>query len=142
MLFLSSSTPLFSGSMEPGDSVPAIRLSDKSTLPSKTDFPTIINFWSAQDAASRLRNKEYSDLAAASGGRLNFVAICVDADSGLAREIMAIDGIDNGKAYYSEDIRKDALADYQTASGCRSFLIDNYGRLQAVNPDKSTLHLI
>ena len=62
MLFLSSSTPLFSGSMEPGDSVPAIRLSDKSTLPSKTDFPTIINFWSAQDAASRLRNKSIPTL--------------------------------------------------------------------------------
>lgn len=74
---------------------------------------------------------------------LRFVSICIDDDSHLAEQIMRSDRIsDKVISLNKDDISQDVLEDFQTAKGCRSFLIDSFGNLEAMAPSSEISALI
>lgn len=135
-LLLSSSSPEHSGNLKIGEEAPAIELTAAPPLllSSDSDTYTIVNFWSAQDAASRLRNKKYADMASLEGSKMRLITICVDEDSALAKELMMIDNCFPSQSFFSEQVEESTFADYQTATGCRSFMIDPFGNLTSISP--------
>lgn len=131
--------PTGSHQLEIGTEAPALTLSSTSSkaFDKLKGSNILLNFWSASDATSRIRNRKISELAASSdNGNLQIVSVCIDEDSSLGLEISRIDGISDKVISLSRtDIREGFLEDYQTDRGCRSFIIDSYGNLKAISPD-------
>jgi len=144
--FLSSSIPYGSHSLKIGSEAPSITLSSSSSanLDRMKGRKVLLNFWSASDASSRLANREISRIAE-SGiyPDMCFVSICIDSDSSLAEEISKTDRI-SGKviSLKSTEVTDDVLADFQTSKGCRSFLIDSFGNLEAITSSANISKLI
>ncbi len=144
--FLSSSIPYGSHSLEIGSEAPSLVLSSKSSadLAPLKGNKVLLNFWSASDAGSRMANRFISD--AAESGKYpdtRFVSVCIDSDSALAAQIRKADRI-SGKviSLNSDEISNDVMEDFQTSKGCRSFLIDSFGNLEAIAPSAAVSSMI
>lgn len=135
--------PFSSVSLKEGEKAPALSLTSPSkdfSLDNGSGHYVLVNFWSAQDAASRILNKRYADVISSNpDSSLDFVSVCIDDDSALAEEIMRIDGCSPKLSFNLSHIKGSVLEDYQTDSGCRSFLIDSYGNMMKVNPTPETV---
>ncbi|MBP3298946.1 MAG: redoxin domain-containing protein [Muribaculaceae bacterium] len=97
----------------------------------------VINFWSAQDAQSRIDNALF-DRAFTTGSRsdVEYVSVCLDDDEILWKQIMIADGLHAVNQYMaSESPLTDILSDYGTESGCRNFLISPQGEVLAAGLD-------
>lgn len=119
--------------LEVGSEAPAITLSTNENLNLEYGQKyTIINFWSAFSPSSRLANHKLSNIAEKDSS-IACLSVCIDTDPSISKEIIEIDGI-SGKVTHLdlEDISYEVLEDYQTESGCRMFLIDQYGILKAI----------
>lgn len=133
--FLSSSTPTATRELEIGKQAPALTLKAdcRKEIDSIKEKYVLINFWSATDAASRIANHSYSNLAEWNGHEIEVVSVCIDDDYSLAGEIMAADKIsDNVISLSKKDLTADVLKNYQTDTGCRAFVIDPYGNLASI----------
>jgi len=134
--FLTSSIPSGSHTIEIGSEAPSITLSANAdrVLDSLDGKQVLVNFWSASDPSSRIANRALSRLA--DSGRYTsttFISICIDSDKSIANEIAKIDRISgNVISLDKDDITSGVLKDYQTNTGCRSFLIDSFGNLKAI----------
>lgn len=134
--FLTSSIPSGSHALEIGAEAPSITLSaNAEKFPDTPDGKQVlVNFWSASDPSSRIANRTLSQLA--ESGNYNstrFVSVCIDSDKSIAGEIVKIDRISpNVISLDRDDITPDVLKDFQTDTGCRSFLIDRFGNLKAI----------
>lgn len=137
--FLSSYVPTGSHQLEIGREAPALTFSSTSSkaFDELKGNNILLNFWSATDAASRIRNRELSEYAETSDSKkLRIVSVCIDEDLSLGMEIARIDGISDKVISLSrKDLGDDILDDYQTEKGCRSFVIDSYGNLKAISPE-------
>ncbi len=136
-LFLSSSISGISNSLEIGKEAPGLELSAAGdstlSLESLRGRHILVNFWSASYPASRIANLHYSRLASAiSTEKLAFISINVDSDEQLARQIMQLDGTESPLSFTISSLKTGSLENYQTESGCRSFLIDPLGNLKAI----------
>lgn len=129
-----------SHSLETGKEAPSITLSSESRIPSLDDKLAgkyvVLNFWSASDADSRLANRQLSRLAESlPSSKIQFVGVCTDSDSSLSNEIMKNDGCSLRGIYLDRsDLTPAVTDDYQTSSGCRTFLIDPFGNLCSISP--------
>ncbi len=103
----------------------------------------LLNFWSSDNAPSRIMAKDY-ELAAKDLDTELFrhVAVNLDSSRSLFREIMRQDGLDSeAQHYYADAYNSDQMTDdWHLEKGLRSFLIDPDGRIIAVNPEHQTLH--
>lgn len=137
--FLTSAIPSGSHSLEIGAEAPAITLSHAArSLGDFSGQEVIVNFWSAADPASRLANRQLSDLADSHDASLRCISICIDDDNDIAEEIAKIDRISSRViSLKASDVTPDVLSDFQTSRGCRAFRIDRFGRLKAATPAAS-----
>lgn len=82
----------------------------------------IVNFWSVNDAESRISNVRLAREAESRGA--NYVGICVDSDQDLAREVIKSDRLRAKNQFFAnEQIKKE----YQLDHGTRTVKIDPYG---------------
>lgn len=133
-----------SHSLKPGEEAPSLTLSSNSKVPSpdNTDGKfVVLNFWSASDAASRLNNRRLAEFTASlPSSKIKFISVCTDSDASLSREILSADGIDRlGIHLNASDLTEQVAEDYQTSSGCRSFLIDPFGNLVSISPSHAEI---
>ena len=144
-LTLSSFVPTGESRLELGRKAPEILLVDEFNEPSQLEFKekhTILNFWSASDPLSRMRNRNLNNFVSENGSLYDFISICIDKDPLIQNEIMRTDGIKDAGTYISSSqLYKDILKDYQTGKGLRCFLIDQNGILQAASTSIEDLHL-
>ncbi|GEM_PF-1393198 len=134
--FLTSSIPSGSHTLEIGSEAPSLTLSanaDKNLKPLEGE-QILVNFWSASDPSSRIANRTLSQLADSENHKsTRFVSVCIDSDESIASEIVKIDRIsDKVVSLDKDDVTSDVLEDFQTNTGCRSFLIDRFGNLKAI----------
>lgn len=147
-LFLSSSISSVSRDIEIDKEAPALELkapgSDIS-LDSLRGRYVLVNFWSASEPASRVANIEYSRLSSTlSPDKIVFVSVNVDSDESLARQIMSHDNVamtSSFRTFTVSSASDDLLSNYQTATGCRSFLIDPYGNIAAIPSSPSSIRI-
>ena len=136
--------PFGSHSLREGEEAPLLILSTESnashinTLKGKY---VVINFWSIKDPDSRIKNRRLADLTSTlPSSQICFVSICTDNDTTLKREIIETDGYpENTLSFSASDFAPEVLDDYQTNTGCRSFLIDPFGNLKKINPDENEI---
>lgn len=130
--FLSSAIPSTTHSLEIGKEAPAFSLAVASahSLSSLKGEYTIINFWSAHDVESRLKNRQLAGMTGADGSPVRMLSVCLDDDAQLASEIAAHDGFENH--LMRSDLPESVLSDYQTSTGCRAFLLSPYGILEKI----------
>ena len=136
--------PLGSHSLQIGEEAPLLTLSSSTKATSLDALKgkyVVLNFWKASDPESRLANKRLADLTSTlPSSQIQFVSVCTDNDPTLQAEIMVCDGVANLPYSLSAlDFTPEVLDDYQTATGCRSFLIDPFGNLKAVSPSDAEI---
>lgn len=133
--FLSSFIPGANDRLQIGKKAPEIIFSDNNndtTLTFRDSQLTVVNFWSASDPASRMRNREFNRYSKTSGKEIRFISICTDADIALSKEIMKLDGIDNAAYTFTiKDIDKTTFKEYRTDKSLSSYFINHEGRLTA-----------
>lgn len=139
--------PFGSHSLQIGEEAPLLTLSsstEASSLDSLKEKYVLLNFWSASDPESRILNKHLADMTSTlSSSQIQFVSICTDQDSTLQSEIMNVDGVSDIRYSLSySDLTPEVFHDYQTHTGCRSFLIDPFGNLKAISPSDEDITLI
>lgn len=88
----------------------------------------ILNFWSIKDAESRIRNVRLEREAERSGAK--YMAMCVDSDQEIAREVMKADGLNAENQYFSDGQISD---EYLLDQGIRTVKIDPYGIVAKIN---------
>lgn len=114
---------------------------DTTTIRSLRDLRgryVLLSFWSSADPNSRLRLKQYDNMAREFPDKavpLVVLGVNFDRSRRLFDEIVRLDSLDNGHHIYAsgENARRIA-ADYRLADGYRSYLINPQGQIIAANP--------
>lgn len=133
--FLSSAIPSTTHSLKIGEEAPALSFTKSAGISqdSLKDSHILVSFWSAYDAESRIACRRLAEEIEKSEVKVRHIAVNIDNDSALAMEIADADGLAGRMTVVaSSEISPEVLADYQTSKGCRSFLIDPYGRLEKI----------
>lgn len=97
---------------------------------------TLVNFWAASDAESRIAAFDYSRMAETVGDeRLSLVQVNLDPSVRLFREIVRRDSLKEAQQYKVADASRENLTQvFHLGSGLQSYLIDPDGKIIAVNP--------
>ena len=102
----------------------------------------LVNFWAADDAASRLQTMEYSRFLSGRTEDDQFCLLSVNFDRSerLFREIVRRDNLMAETQFHVQgDDAAEIIDAYRLDKGYRSFLIDPDGMIVATNPDTRTL---
>ena len=118
-----------------------------SLLPSDTKGKlTLVNFWSSEHPESRIAANEYAAIARGTGSQqLSLLSVNLDRSAALFREIVRRDRLDAETQYHVDATEAKRLVDaYNMRHGLCSFLIDEAGKIVAVNPARATIeaHLV
>lgn len=99
----------------------------------------LLNFWTASDAESRLKNNMYDNFASGKDN-LKLVSVNLDNSDALYREIIKLDRLNPNSQYHAEGSQATKIQQlYQLNGMLNSFLIDLQGRILTVNPDSQFL---
>ncbi len=100
----------------------------------------LVDFWSAADAASRLKSNEYNTLGLEENSNVERISINFDRSRRLVEEIVSRDRLNRNSQYYvnAEHAGK-IIRDFKLQDGFKSYLIGPNGRILAVNPDMDYL---
>ena len=125
---------------EIGNYVPELNLfnATDSTEISVNDLQgkyTLLNFWSSDDASSRLKEKIYqtnnlSDLS----DSMHYVSVNLDRNTKLGLAVSRIDGFDPLTQYYIKGSMADIIKKYGMKENLKSFLLDSNGEIVSINP--------
>ena len=88
----------------------------------------IVNFWSINDAESRISNVRLAREAERTG--VMYIGMCIDSDRQLAAEVMKADGVSTDNLYFAD---RQVTDEYQLAKGTRTVKIDPYGIVAAID---------
>lgn len=107
----------------------------------------VLSFWSAADGESRLLQNKISAMVSSvadanpTAKNVEVLSVNLDRSERLMREIVRLDNLDNdsqffaGNSGYASQIR-DA---YEMKNGLRTFIIDEEGRIEKVDPTEDEL---
>ncbi len=118
--------------LEVGNQAPEISLSDSEggsvLLSELKGKEVVLNFWSVNDAESRISNVRLARDAERSGAK--YFGICIDSDRQLAEEVMKADNVATDQLYFAD---RQVTDEYQLAKGTRTVKIDPYGIVAAID---------
>ncbi len=145
ILFLSAGTKKagLTEGYRKGDLAPRIESLENS---SDIDFRncseryTLVNFWAAYDAESRLRNiRLWNNLSTLDSTRIDMYSVSVDENVSVFTETLKADQLESTNQLYDTRGKKSLLyKKYGLKKGLRNFLIDHRGVIIEVNltPEK------
>lgn len=114
--------------------------SQKVNLAEMQGHYTLVHFWSADDAQSRITANQFDCIAAASERQLNLVSVNIDNNHRLFREIVRLDGLDEATQFYAgSESSAQLVRSYGLSHGLQSFLIAPDGTIVSVNPSAQSL---
>ena len=100
----------------------------------------VVNFWTSDNAESRIRNIQYDRLFKALDRNSNFIAINFDEIEGLQKELIKVDKLsDKSQFHDGSGTDSEVYKSYHLESGMNSFLLDKDGKIIAINPTKQQL---
>ncbi|MDE5801228.1 MAG: hypothetical protein K2H74_09445 [Paramuribaculum sp.] len=100
---------------------------------------TVIHFWSAEDAPSRIKAIELDRCVASAEGRLNLLSINTDDNIRLFREIVRMDGLDEATQFYAGSAASASLRGCGLGRGLSTILLAPDGTIVEVNPTVENL---
>lgn len=101
----------------------------------------IVNFWASGDAGSRITANIYDRYVESSDEeQVCLMSVNIDDNERLFREIVRMDGLDSESQFFvkSADLSS-IIKTLDMADGLKTFLIDPYGTVVAVNPTIETV---
>lgn len=99
----------------------------------------LVTFWSSTNADSRIRCNQY-DAFSAYDNSVRHLAINLDQDKDLFEQIVILDNMTASMQYHIEGgIADEIMSDYHLDRGLHSFLINNTGKIVAIDPDADTM---
>jgi hypothetical protein len=144
-LFLSAGmekTSLTEG-YRPGDHAPQISLDGRTgavPLSNPSGRYTLVNFWAAYDAPSRIRNiRLHTKVNEMDSSRIRMYSVSLDERPSVFAGTLAIDGIEGPRQLHDPlGLRSPLYRQYNLQAGLRSFLIDARGVIVAsgVRPEE------
>lgn len=103
------------------------------------DF-VLVNFWSSQDATSRIKNIIYDKFIQNSKMPIRLVSINYDQSNLLYQEIIRHDNLNGSSQFHDKDGKNsEAYKRYHLETGFNSYLINREGKIIAINPTKLQL---
>ncbi|MGL4411688.1 MAG: peroxiredoxin family protein [Bacteroidales bacterium] len=130
--------------LSPGSRFPELLLTNVDSLSrSSIDFRgnyTLVQFWGAYQAASRVDNVRLSNAISRNGLSVEFVSVCMDPIRSIGVESARIDGISKDQLFYPlDDQRSKMLTDFALKERLTNYLIDPHGVIVAKNITKRDL---
>ena len=131
--------------INPGDLAPRIE-----SLGNESDFSfqnhsgryTLLNFWAAYDAESRVRNVQlWNEVNKLSSDKIAMYSVSLDEKESIFTETVKADRLSGTKQFHEGLGKKSALyGKFNLQKGLKNFLIDDKGVIIAANvtPDKLT----
>lgn len=131
--------------LNPGDLAPRIEfLGNKNDLSFRCQRGgyTLLNFWAAYDAESRVRNLQLAnEIKRLGSNRVEMCSISVDESKSIFNETVKIDNLDLATQFHEERGRESEIYKrYSLDKGFKSFLINDEGVIVAANisPERLT----
>lgn len=132
LMVLTSAVSTKNVPLEVGNQAPEISISnslgESVFLSDMKGENVIMNFWSVNDAESRISNVRLARDAERTGAK--YVGICIDSDRQLAEEVMKADRVSTDQLYFAD---RQVTDEYQLAKGTRTVKIDPYGIVAAID---------
>lgn len=129
----------------PGDLAPSIEFLEKDgksiRFQNQAGRYTLVNFWAAYDAESRVRNVLLANKVAKMGSdKVQLCAISLDERESVFAETVQIDQLDLSSQYYMDAAAASEVSKkYHLNKGLRNFLIDDQGVIVATNVEADQL---
>ena len=103
----------------------------------------VLNFWAAYDAHSRANNVRLSNFLKENNSNVEFVSVSLDENTSVSNRTALLDKID-GKSHFSEvnGTNSEIYKEFNLEKGFRSYLIDEQGVIQAINPTNEILKVL
>ena len=144
LLFLSAGTEKVSltEGYRPGDLAPGIKSAEDGHLIefSNSDCYTLVNFWAAYDATSRVRNMQlWNKMNELDSTLITFYSVSMDESQSVFEETLKVDKLATGNQLCDKKGRKSPVyKKYGLKNGFRNFLIDKKGVIIAIDitPDE------
>ncbi|MDE7345559.1 MAG: redoxin domain-containing protein [Muribaculaceae bacterium] len=131
-LWLTSAVSTKNVPLEVGNQAPEISITDSNgeslLLSDLKGDDVIVNFWSINDAESRILNVRLAREAEKTGAK--YIGMCIDSDRQLAAEVMKADRVSTDNLYFAD---RQVTDEYQLAKGTRTVKIDPYGIVAAID---------
>ena len=132
LVWLTSAVSTKNVPLEVGNQAPEISISAHSgesvLLSDLKGENVIMNFWSVNDAESRIANVRLAREAEKSGAK--YIGMCIDSDRSLAEEVMKADRVSTDHLYFAD---RQVTDEYQLTKGTRTVKIDPYGIVAAID---------
>lgn len=113
---------------------------DLSPLQQHRGEKVLLTFWSSADATSRLENMRYDRLSRQEGAAFIHVSVNLDRSESVFNSVVDIDNLDRS-AHFSTSVaaQESIVKSWRLDEGYHSFLIDEQGKITAVDPDGTML---
>ena len=100
----------------------------------------VVNFWTSDNAESRIRNIQYDRFFKSLDNKSNFIAINFDESKELQKELVKIDNLsDKSQFHDGSGNESEVYKSYHLESGMNSYLLDKDGKILAINPTPQQL---
>lgn len=120
-----------------GDKAPQIKPSgsDEAIDFSHSTCYSLVNFWAAYDATSRVSNMQLSNKVSELDSTLiNFYSVSMDEYQSIFEETLKTDKLDAKNHFFDKNGKESSVyKNYGLKNGFRSFLIDEHGVIVAIN---------
>lgn len=102
---------------------------------------TLVHFWAAYDAESRAENVAWSRAFERTvSDKISFRSICLDPDEEVYAQTVVLDGVAPQWQYHVASAHRSGLmAQYGLSDDFHSYLIDDQGVVQSVDPTPTEL---
>lgn len=103
----------------------------------------VLNFWAAYDAHSRANNVRLSNFLKENNSNVEFLSISLDENTSVGNRTALLDKID-WKSHFCEvnGANSEVYKEFKLDKGFRSYLIDEQGVIQAINPTNEILKVL
>lgn len=146
VLFLSAGTDKagLTEGFRPGDMAPGIKslgADGDITFSNSSGRYTLLHFWAAYDATSRMRNVQlWNQLNQDDLSRINMVSVSLDEPESVFTETVKVDRLEmTNQVHERLGERSETYKKYGLKKGLRNFLIDDQGVIVATNVTPDTL---
>lgn len=111
-----------------GKTAPKVEISDKNkTIDfSSNDKIKIVSFWSTQNPASRISNRNLSQKYKENND-IEFISVCTDEDVSLMNEVVKIDGLISDNCFSLSQVSLNTIKDYNAEKYPKAYVINEEG---------------
>ena len=100
----------------------------------------LLTFWSSADVESRLSNKHYDSLSRIEGAGFIHVSVNLDRSESVFSAIVTLDNLNHSTQFGTlQKAQEKIIKNWRLDEGYHSFLLDESGKIVAIDPDDQQL---